>query len=266
MVVPAQTYFAERFHNNYTDGYFYQYILFFTGPTDLTGYRGGFTPAHLWFILYLFVISIAALPIMLSYKNSKWKLAPEKIPLWLLPIFCIIPILMSPILDFGGLSVGKYFACFMLGYLILSNDDIIQKLDRHRYSLLSISVALMSIHIGAWLLHLHNAFELTQIIVNILSELYGWLAILTILGLGNHYLNFRNKMTNYLSASSFPVYIFHQTWIITIAYYVLIVIENVSLQMVLILSISFLFTYASYELFKRIPGISFLFGIKSRSK
>ena len=62
VVVPAQTYFAERFHNGYTGGYLHQYVLFFTGPTDLTGYRGGFTPAHLWFLLYLFIISVAALP------------------------------------------------------------------------------------------------------------------------------------------------------------------------------------------------------------
>ena len=31
LVVPAQTYFAEVFHNSYTGGYFYQYILFLLG-------------------------------------------------------------------------------------------------------------------------------------------------------------------------------------------------------------------------------------------
>ena len=42
LLVPAQTYFAEKFHNGYTGGYWQQYILFFTKPTDLTGYTGGF--------------------------------------------------------------------------------------------------------------------------------------------------------------------------------------------------------------------------------
>jgi len=72
LLIPAQTYFAERFHNGYTGGYFAQYVLFFTKPTDLTGYAGGFTPGHLWFILYLFVISLAAVPVILL--NKKYRL------------------------------------------------------------------------------------------------------------------------------------------------------------------------------------------------
>jgi len=267
LAVPAQTFFAERFHNGFTGGYLYQYILFFTGPTDLTGYRGGFTPAHLWFILYLFVISIIALPIMSMYKNVKRKLAPEKISLWLLPLLGIIPLLMNPILNFGGMSVGMYFAYFMLGYWVLSSDALIQKLDRLRFPLLLVSVAFMTIHVGVvWLLQLYGVVELPQIAMQIFMAIYGWLAILTILGLGNHYLNFRNEKTDYLSASAFPVYIFHQTWIIVVAYFILLMIANVPLQMGLILVISVLITYATYELVKRIPGVRFLFGIKPRTK
>ena len=266
LVVPAQTYFAERFHNGFTGGYFYQYILFFTGPTDLSGYRGGFTPAHLWFLLYLFVISILALPIMSILKNTKRKLVPERIPLWLLPLLCIIPLLMTPILNIGGMSIGMYFAYFMLGYLILSNDALIQKLDRHRLSLLAGSLVLMALFVGMWLLLLYDIFVLHPIAIQAFSTFYGWFAILTILGLGNRYLNFRNKRTEYLSASSFPVYIFHQTWIIVVAYYILLAVDNVALQMSLILAVSLLLTYGSYELFRRIPGIRFLFGIKPRVK
>lgn len=47
LLVPIQTYVAEVFHNGYGGGYLAQYVLFFTKPTDLTGYHGGFTPAHL---------------------------------------------------------------------------------------------------------------------------------------------------------------------------------------------------------------------------
>jgi len=266
LVVPAQTFFAERFHNDFTGGYFYQYILFFTGPTDLTGYRGGFTPAHLWFILYLFVISLLALPIMSIYKNAKRKLAPEKMPLWLLSWLGLIPFLMNPILNFGGMSVGLYFAYFMLGYLLLSSDGLMQKLDKHRFPLLSVSAICMVIHVGAWLLQLYGIVTLPQIAVQMFMALYGWLAILAILGLGHRYLNFRNEKTDYLSASAFPVYIFHQTWIIAVAYVVLSLTNHVLLQMGLILTISVLLTYGTYEFVKRISGVRFLFGIKFRTK
>jgi len=262
VVVPAQTYFAERFHNGYAGGYFQQYILFFTGPTDLTGYRGGFTPAHLWFIAFLFVISLAALPIMTACKRSKRRLATEKISLWLLILLFIVPFAMNPILNFGGLSVGEYFAYFMLGYLLLSKDSLIQRLDRRRFPLLIGSVGLMTMLVGAWLLQLHGIFELPQIAISIFQRFYGWIAILAILGIGNHYLDFRNKVTDYLSASSFPIYVFHQTWIIAVAYFILSAVGNVPLQMILILLASALLTYATYEVFRRVPGVRFLFGIK----
>ena len=266
LVVPPQTYFAERFHNGYTGGYFYQYVLFFTGPTDLTGYRGGFTPAHLWFILYLFVISMIALPIMAFYKNSQKKINFDKIPFLLLILLGFIPLLLSPILNFGGLSVGRYFAFFILGYFVLSSDSLIKKLDRHRFSLLFVSLVFMVFLVLLWVLYLYDIFELPQIIVSIFLTFYSWFAILTVLGLGNHYLNFRNKRTDYLSASSFPVYIVHQTWIIAVAYFILLAVDSVFLQIILILLTSFLLTYATYELIRRIPIVSLLFGIKRLPK
>ncbi len=61
ILVPIMTYIAEVFFYGYTGSYLNQYILFFTKKTDLTGYHGGFTPAHLWFLLYLYIISLMAL-------------------------------------------------------------------------------------------------------------------------------------------------------------------------------------------------------------
>ena len=78
-LIPIQTYFVEKYHNNYRGGYFKQYIMFFTKKTDLTGYFGGFTPGQLWFILYLFIISLLALPIMIKYNKSSKKIDGNKL-------------------------------------------------------------------------------------------------------------------------------------------------------------------------------------------
>lgn len=58
VLVPAMTYTGEVYFNDYQGTYLGQYYLFFTKITDLTGYKGGFTPAHLWFLLYLFLITL----------------------------------------------------------------------------------------------------------------------------------------------------------------------------------------------------------------
>lgn len=261
LVIPAQTYFAERFHNGYTGGYFEQYVLFFTKPTDLTGYAGGFTPGHLWFILYLFVISIIALPIMNVYQKSGKKLTIQNMPMPVLLILFILPLLGALILDIGGKSLGEYFAYFMLGYFVVSNDTILDKVGRYRFPLLIVSILNMAIMLLWW----RGALSfIPDIAHGIFSRFYAWVMILALLGMGKHYLNFRNKVTDYFSASSFPAYVFHQTWIVIVGYYVVSYVNNVPTQIILIMLGSFMLTYATHEVCKRIPVTRFLFGIKNR--
>jgi len=263
LVVPAQTYIAERFHNGFTGSYLYQYILFFTAPTDLSGTRGGFTPAHLWFLLYLFVISVLALPLILTCKKVKITYITDKITMpLLLPLF-IIPFVMTPILDIGGHSLGKYFAYFILGYLLLTKSLLLEKLDKFRTPLLITTIICIFSNLFLVYFYVNNRLGAPMFYFEMFHALYGWLAVLTVLGLGRRHLDFRNKVTNYLSASSFPVYIFHQSWIIIVAYFIFALTDYVLTQMVLIVSISFVLTYVTYEICKRIPGIRFLFGIKA---
>lgn len=262
LLIPAQTYFAERFHNGYTGGYFQQYIMFFTKPTDLTGYTGGFTPGQLWFVLYLFIISLVALPIMNAYSKTKRKLPLQKMPMPVLFILFIFPILGALILDISGKSLGEYFAYFMLGYFFLSDEDILREIDKYRFPLLIISIFNMVLVLLQWNGALGGIFDIYPV-YDIFSRFYAWIAILSLLGMGRHYLNFKNKFTDYFSKSSFSVYVFHQTWIVAAAYYVLMLTDNVLIQMVLILIVSIFATFATYEICRRMGITRFLFGIKS---
>jgi peptidoglycan/LPS O-acetylase OafA/YrhL len=258
LLVPAQTYFAERFHNGYAGGYLAQYALFFTKPTDLTGYKGGFTPAHLWFIFYLFIISLAALPVIMACKRAKRPLTPGKIPMPLLVALFVAPFLMQVILDIEGKSVGEFFAYFMLGYFLLSDENLLQKLVRYRFALLAPAVLLMAGVLLIW----YGVLEVPPIAEEIVISAYAWIAILAIFGLGRRYLNAGNSLTSYLASSSFPVYIFHQTCLVAVAYVVFRLTGSVLAQIVLIMAASLVLTYLMYEVCRRLPGLRLLFGIK----
>lgn len=78
VILPLQSYIADIFHNGYSGGYFEHYKVFFTRYTYLTGQDGGFTPGHLWFMLYLFTISMIMLPFMNKYIKSSRKLDGSK--------------------------------------------------------------------------------------------------------------------------------------------------------------------------------------------
>ena len=70
-VVAIMTYYADRSLNDYQGSFLQHYRIFFTRFTDLTGYDGGWTPAHLWFLLYLFVISLVCLGIIALQRKVK---------------------------------------------------------------------------------------------------------------------------------------------------------------------------------------------------
>ena len=258
LLIPIQTFFAEKHHNNYNGGYFKQYILFFTKKTDLTGYFGGFTPGQLWFIMYLLVISLLALPIMLKYNKSNRKIDGRKLSLPLVIAMFIIPALSTLILDIGGKSLGQYFALFLFGFFVFSNDDFIDKLEKYRWQLFVSAITLVVIKTILYKIVDTSFYTL----VNILHCFAMWICILALLVIGKRYLNKRTRFTDYFNKASFPIYIFHQSWLVAVGYYVLKITSNVAIQFISIMIVSFILTVITYEIARRIPLTRFMFGIK----
>jgi hypothetical protein len=258
IVVPVQTYYAERFHNGYTGGYFAQYVLFFTKPTDLSGYAGGFTPAHLWFLLYLLIISFAALPLIVWNKRAKRNFTANNLSLVAGISLFLLPILASPILNIAGMSLGEYFVYFILGCFVLSDENFSKRLQKHRILL---SVFCLCCIVTTFLL-LYFDWAVPWPWLDLAIRFYGWLAVLALIGMSRQYLNVRTTFTRYMSRSSFAVYIFHQTWIVVVAYYVLQFTKSIPVQIGSILLGSALATFGTYEICKRNALTRYLFAIK----
>ena len=260
-LLPIMSYFAVRFQQGYTGGYLEQWGRFFTTTTDFTGFDGGLTPGHLWFLLYLFVISLVVLPFMRAYLNSKKKLSLKRVPVLVLVLVCALPIAAYPLLIFAEKSFGEYLLWFLLGFYIFSNDDILEKLDKNRLLLSIIAVVVLA----GFLYFSYADFYPTNSMYDIaFSRLSGWTISLALLGISRHSLNFKNKATSYLSGAAFAVYIFHQPLLVAIGYYVLMLPINVWLQVLLILVGTVTTSLACYEIFRRIPVTRFLFGIKAK--
>lgn len=257
-VVPIQTYFSERFHNAYEGGYFEQYALFFTKIGDLTGYNGGFTPAQLWFILYLFIISILAIPLILLINKKGFAHRLRNLKFFIILLLFVIPFVLQPILDIGGKSLGEYFTLFILGYTVLSSDEVTEKLEKHW---LGLSISALVILLVNYTLYGILKLDL-GILLEIIQSFLMWVCVLALLGVGKRFLNFSNRFTAYFNRASFPIYIFHQSWLVAISYYTVKFINNTILQVCVIIFGSFVATIITYEIIKRVPVIRALFGIK----
>lgn len=261
LIVPVQTFFAEKQHNGYTGNYFQQYILFFTKETDLTGYSGGFTPAHLWFLLFLFIISLISLPLIILYKKSDKRINKYVFNLWtILPLFLFNFFLSA--FEIGGQSFGKYLSLFLLGYLVLSMDSVITLLENKCLILTAFAIAFSVFRlIMIYTINFEHLSFILNFSASAFNHLTTWIIILAILGLGKRYLNFSNRIWDYFAKASFPVYIFHQTWLVAIGYYILSFANNVLIQFSLIMILTFLASVLTYELIRSIPIVRRMFGI-----
>ena len=256
-IVPAQTYFAERFHNGYTGGYFAQYALFFGKFGDLSGYTGGFTVGHLWFLLYLFVISMLALPIMRLSQRISGKLKLDALPVYAVVLLFFLPLLFAPVFEIGGKSMGLYFMLFLVGYFLLANEQIAERLEQSRIPLFAAAVVLITVK-----LTLYFALNIRD---GLPSDLFdGLVMAVCIVGfyaMARRHLNQSTQLTQWLSRASFPLYILHQSVLIAVAYYVVTNVSSIAAQFGLITVISLILTVALYLVLKRIPYARMLIGL-----
>lgn len=254
LLIPFQTLYARKFFFGYNGSLFDNFKYFFTNFTDLSGYDGCFTPGHLWFILFLFVISILSLVVIKLLPYEKIRNKTEKMNIAII-ILLFVPVwLFYYIGNFGGFSLGKDFILYLLGYYVFSNDLIIQKIIKWKKLILMLFCILQ--------LGLSIAYYQFSYYGDLGVNIVGWLGVLSFLIIGNEYFNKKTKITDYLSKASFPVYILHQTILVISGYYVLLSIDNIVMQVLIIMAGSFLLTFLCYEIIRRIPYLRKLFGMK----
>lgn len=239
-LVPFQSLYARKFYDGYEGGMLAHWKYFFTHFTDLSGYDGAFTPGHLWFILFLFLISMISLLPFRYFPHKKYVIMAEKMSsLQVLSLF--IPIwLMYYLGNFGGFSIGKNLALYLIGYYVLSNDGVIDRLEKNIRWLSALWVVGTIMLVA---LYYANAYY-GDLWVNYI----GWNSILVCLVLGRRYLSHRMALTDYLNRASYPIYILHQTILVVLAYYVVRVWDNIFVQISVICFGSFLLTVLVNEL------------------
>jgi len=254
LLVPFQTLYARRFFANYEGGLWDNWQYFFTHLTDFSGYDGAFTPGHLWFILFLFLISMVTLLLFRFVPYEKLAASVEKMPesgvlLLFIPIW-----LMYYLGNFNGFSIGKSLALYLIGYYVLSNDVIIEKLERNIRWLAILCIIGTIASVAMY----YRFSYYGDLWVNFI----GWLSILVFLAAGKRNLNKRTGFTEYFNQASYPIYILHQSILVALAYYIVRASDVLFVQISGICLGSFLLTVLAYHLIKLIPVVRKMIGIK----
>lgn len=268
VIVPPQTYLARLWRGESNINYFSHMKMFFTNVSDFMGFDGGFTPAHLWFILFLFVISLIGVSIIKCFKLIGGKKVMNKIKNVILSkygLFIVIALtfIAEMVPGVGGKGLILNLLMFLFGYITYSDIDYINAIFKYRRTFaisngiiiilgLGYFLSLRNMEIGILKNIAENGIKFSMIIT----------AIITIVGYGIKYMNKENKLLRYLNKASFPVYIMHQTILLTLAFFILPLMFPQWFSIIIINLLSVLITFGLYEIIKRTRYIGILLGMK----
>lgn len=277
VIVPPQSYFGFLQNTGISASYFEWYPNYFNiNPADIDGYfLGGFALGHLWFILFLFIFSLLALPLFLYLRGreSGKRLTSGLASFFSIPgtIFLIGLLLygIARLIDFYPNPL-YFITYFILGFILVGDVRYEKIVDRHKLISLILGPILF-LFFGyflvfgfpagpprSWSLELVRAYN---------EGIAPWLIVIAILGYGRKFLNFKNKFLVYNAEASYPVYILHQTVIVILGFYVVQWAMGVPLEFVTILTASVVVSFLIYDLLiKRFNLTRFLFGMRLKKK
>jgi peptidoglycan/LPS O-acetylase OafA/YrhL len=261
LIVPPQCYFALKHHQRFSGSYLEALGVFFTDFGDLSGYYGSFTPAHLWFILYLFVISLLFL-----WSRSVWDALSNRAFMtkkWVL-LLLFVPLTAAEALpSAGGQNPFSFFLLFVAGYLYGADEKVAEWTAGIRFKCLL--VLLPYVPLWAALSYFNQGADDFAPVSIVLAFMRNFALILTfavILGYGRKLAHVHGNVLSYMNEAAFPLYILHQTVLVAIGYSVVQTDLPLSVQFVVIALSTFAASLALVEGIRRWRFTRWMFGMK----
>ena len=248
--------------------------------------RGNFHWLHLWYLAFIFIFSIAVIPLIMYIRTPKVRIVLSNI-VWIIskssvlfPIILLfhLPYYISrnflPSSDLTDLIY--YFPYFIFGALFFVQPSVRATIQQNRQiALVGGIIASAILYCTLWIRDesLNTVFGTTvmELIQGPLKEpmisVNQWFWVLTVAGFAIRYLNFGSNFLTYANRVVYPFYILHQTVIIALAYYLIPVEASIFTKFCIILTGTVLTVVGAYELvLKRFTITKMMFGIKTDVK
>ena len=239
---------------------------YWTVEGDLSGYTGSFTPAHLWFIGFLFIFSIVALPLF-----ARWRRRPIGARWLLFAMPLILAASNSLPAPFDGPQNPWYSISLFIGGFLLVADERAERIVHRSWKALGIvALATMATVLYVDASGIADGWAEGSLIYTaseIFAEVNTWVWVLALLGAARAFLNVDNRTTRYAGEASYPFYLLHQTVIVAVAYVVVGWDLGLWPSFAMVMVGSFALTLALYEYTVRRTRVTrFLFGMKPRRR
>jgi hypothetical protein len=261
--VPFTTYIQHSNILSLQEGYigYFHFDL-----NHLDGLNGTFTPAHLWFILYLFVFSLIGLPLFQALRSGKGKgvikalgtltQAPLSLMVWGIPLTLVAALNML-----GEKNPLYYFLIYFYGFVLAGDARFQQSIDKLTWVALASGVFAVVINM---LMPIQSYTEWTVqwMASGLMYEMGRWALTLAVLGLGHRFLNRTSNLLRYASEAAMPFYLLHMTFSVLTGYFAIQLDAPVAVKYPLIVLVATGSTLVAYELVRRWNMTRWLFGMK----
>ena len=288
ILLPPQFYFEEFSNAGFTGTFWESLPLYFRRVGHFHINRpNGLLPlpfgGHLWFLQYLFIISLLALP-LLRYLYSKrglrfidklagWCAQRGGIFLFLVPVILVRIALRN--VFWGEHTWADFFefmVFFLIGYILPANTHFTESVKKNGWICLIFGLAAFGGQ-GILILRLGynyqggEQFGLTFVLFEMVMSIGRWSWMVFVLSFGAKYLNFNKKVLSYGNEAVLPFYIFHQTIILCVGWFVIPLNVGILPKYLIIAVISFALIMFLYELVvRRFNLVRFCFGMRPMKK
>jgi len=272
LIVPPIVY-LERLIQGVFEGSFWSFY-----PHIFEGFypEGNFSWHHLWFLAYLFLMSITVLPLFLylrrsgktlfSFLERSFRKNPFSLYMLCIPLIIVqlaletrFPLTMALVDDWYAYTY--YLICFVWGYILasLGNQSWNAMMEIRRYAFL-LGLALSVII----LLFLHRGEN--PLWIRTLKPVNTWSWIIAIFGYASKYLNRESRILKYRNTAVYPFYIIHFTILIFLGYALMNLSIHYIWKMIIMVAGIYGISILLYEFFiSRIKILKPLFGLKLKS-
>jgi len=272
-LVPIQVY-IEKIDDYSSLGNYYLHMFDGIYPT------GNFSWHHLWFLIYLLLISLIVSP-FLNYLRSdrfnnvkKWiiqKTATKYGLNWILPILIISQYILRQYFPESTHALGNdwayftyYLLFFLCGFMLFTSIKIINALAANRRWYLYQTIIFTIIYYANTYLIEPSSFRHYLYLISSISV--AWSCGMAVIGYAKVYANKDNKFRKPLNAAIYPFYLLHQPIIIVVGYVLLQWGLPTVVNVFLIIVLSLLITFGLYFMILKFNFTRLAFGLKMKSK
>jgi len=224
---------------------------------------------HLWFLQYLFLISLVVLPVILLLQSrtgqrgigklAGWCDNPSGIFLFFIPVALIL--IFLPHVGEGRHTWADflwYATFFVIGALLAADRRFTDSITRHEMLSGWICLGLFSVFLVLGAL-------LPNVFINQTERWTSWFAVVFLLSLGARYLSLNNRLLAYVNEAVLPFYLLHHTIIVYVGSFVIPLNTGILPKFLVVVVVSFSLMLLLYEfLVRRFNVVRFLFGMRPK--